>query len=588
MEEISSQRKPSSGRRRGEAEGVNNPRTTPSSSLERYEEMRDFSRTPEPPPSAAERTGPLTFTIQKHAARALHYDLRLEIDGVLVSWPIPQGPSYNPAVRRLAIQTEDHPYAYGTFEGIIPAGEYGGGQVIVWDAGTYTMIENDTPVDFRDRVRAERLARQGLRDGRLRVFFNGRKLKGGWTLGRWKAEGKKSQWLFIKRRDGLENPERNVTREDRSVLCGLSIEDLKSGTEPPPNPHADLRPTAIDIPGARRSPFPKPYEPMLPSLTKDVFQRADWLYEPKLDGYRVLAFIKDGQVHLRSRGGQAYESRYPELVRALAAQPVDTAVLDGEVVALGPDGRLSFQRLQSQAGDPDAVLRFYAFDLLYLDGYELRDTPLLERKQLLHSVLAPVTRIEEVATFDDGISLFGAAQANQLEGIVAKKRDSIYEPGRRVKTWLKMKTSLTDEFVVAGYTLGLGRRSESLGSLILGYYDDTRKLRYAGHVGTGFDEAALDDMLRRLKPLRRTTSPFDERVPRGSAASRSGGAGVWVEPRVVVEVKFAERTSDGRLRHPVFVRVREDKPLADVRSQVVVSAPVSDAAGSASTRSRRR
>ncbi|HET6319016.1 MAG TPA: non-homologous end-joining DNA ligase, partial [Chloroflexota bacterium] len=292
--------------------------------------------------------------------------------------------------------------------------------------------------------------------------------------------------------------------------------------------------------------------------------------------YRVLAFVDRGRVHLRSRGGQAYEERYPEIVRALAAQPFERAILDGEVVALGPDGRMSFQRLQNRAGYPTDPLRFYAFDLLYLDGCDLREAPLVERKDLLHAVLAPVGGIEEVARFDDGISLFHAAEAQHLEGIVAKKRDSIYEPGRRVRTWLKMKTSQADEFVVAGYTLGTGRRSRTLGSLILGSYDERRRLRYAGHVGTGFDEVSLADMLRRLQPLRRATNPFDEPVPRGGGSSRTGGAGVWVEPRVVVEIKFAERTSDGRLRHPVFVRVRDDKPASEIRPQTVARAPRSE------------
>lgn len=550
--------------------------TESAASLARYEEMRDFARTSEPPPETVKREGPLTFTIQKHAARRLHYDLRLEIDGVLASWPIPQGPSYDPNERRLAIQTEDHPYSYGTFEGAIPQGEYGAGEVIVWDAGTYTVIDESGMPDFRDRGRAERRARQGKQGGHLRVFLNGRKLKGGWTLSRTEGEGTGSQWLFIKRRDGLENPERDVTLEDQSVLSGMRIQDLQAGATPPPAQHT-LRASAVGTPGARSGGMPAPYEPMLPTLTEEVFQRSDWLYEPKLDGYRVLAFVDNGKVHLRSRGGQAYEDRYPEIVRALAVQPVDKAIFDGEVVALGPDGRLSFQRLQNRAADPKAILRYYAFDLLYLDGIDLRDTPLSDRKALLHTVLAPVGGIESVGGFDDGLSLYHAAEVNGLEGIVAKKRDSLYEPGRRVRTWLKMKTSRADEFVIAGYTMGTGRRTETLGSLILGSYDAEGKLRYAGHVGTGFNEKSLQDVLRRLKPLKRSTSPFDEPVPRGGGSSRTGGAGVWVEPTTVAEIKFAERTSDGRLRHPVFLRVREDKPARSARPQVVAPAPPSEA-----------
>jgi bifunctional non-homologous end joining protein LigD len=534
--------------------------------------MRDFSRTPEPPPAPAQRGGPLTFTIQKHAARRLHYDFRLEIDGVLVSWPIPKGPSYNVQDRRLGIQTEDHPYEYGTFEGVIPRGEYGGGEVIVWDAGTYTIVQNDVPLDFHDRKRVESLARKGLESGHLSVFLNGRKLKGGWTLQRTHGKGVKSQWLVFKRRDGFQNEARDVTLEDRSVLSGLSIDDLAGGIRPERRA-SQLAPTAEAVPGVRRADLGKPYEPMLPTLTKEMFQRNEWLYEPKLDGYRVLAFVDNREVHLRSRGGQAYEDRYPAVVRSVAMQPVDKAVFDGEVVAVDPDGHMSFQRLQNHAADPATVLRYYVFDLLYLDGFDLRGVALGDRKLLLHAVLAQIGGAEEVVAFDDGLSLFRAARSQGFEGVVAKRRDSLYEPGKRVRTWLKIKTSRSDEFVIVGYTAGTGRRTETLGSLILGWRDATGKLRYAGHVGTGFDEASLASTLARLQPLRRATSPLDEPVPRGGAASRTGGKGYWVEPRLVAEIKFSERTEDGRLRHPVFMRIRDDKPASEVRIEAVAPPP---------------
>jgi bifunctional non-homologous end joining protein LigD len=539
-----------------------------------YSDKRDFSRTPEPPPAATHRDGPLTFTIQKHAARRLHYDFRLEIDGVLVSWPIPKGPSYILRERRLAIQTEDHPYDYGTFEGVIPAPQYGGGQVIVWDAGTYTLVHDNRPVDFHDRLLAEQLARDGVEHGHLAIFLNGRKLKGGWTLHRTRGTGIKSQWLFLKRRDGLERQDGDITSEDRSVLSGLSIEDLEQGHLPKPEASPlQLVPGADNLPHARRGAMPSPYKPMLPTLSREMFQRDDWLYEPKLDGYRVLAFVDRGRVHLHSRGGQAYEARYPNIARTLAMQPVDRAVFDGEVVAVGSDGRISFQRLQNQAGDASTTLRYVIFDLLYLDGFDLRSTPLMDRKALLHAVLAPLDGIEEVGGFDDGTGLLAAAQQQGLEGVVAKRRDSVYEAGTRVRTWLKVKTSLSDEFVVVGYTLGTGRRTETLGSLILGTYDAADKLRYAGHVGTGFDEASLAQVLARLKPLRRPTSPLDEPVPRGGGASRAGGAAVWVEPEVVAEIKFSERTDDGRLRHPVFLRLRDDKPASEVHPQDISAPP---------------
>jgi bifunctional non-homologous end joining protein LigD len=310
---------------------------------------------------------------------------------------------------------------------------------------------------------------------------------------------------------------------------------------------------------------------MLPTLTREVFQRPEWLYEPKLDGYRVLAFVNNGEVHLWSRNLQDYSGRYPEVARALnGGRPV---VFDGEIVALGPDGRMSFQRLQNRASHQDAVIKYYVFDLLYADGYDLRSVPLGERKSLLHATLVPNATIEETAVFDDGLELFSVAQANGLEGIVAKQRQSLYESGRRVRTWLKIKTSQADEFVVAGYTTGTGWRSDSLGSLILGSYDSSGKLRYAGHVGTGFDASSLEDMLRRLRPLRSSRNPFSEPIPRGGGSSRTGAQAIWVEPRVVVEVKFAERTDDGKLRHPVFLRVRDDKPAAEVHPQEIADNP---------------
>jgi DNA ligase D-like protein (predicted 3'-phosphoesterase) len=303
------------------------------------------------------RRGPLTFTIQKHAARRLHYDMRLEIDGVLVSWPIPLGPSYNPAVRRLAIQTEDHLYEHGTFEGPIPAGEYGGRGVIVWDAGTYTIVEREEELpDLRDRQRAEQRARTGVERGRMRVFFNGRKLKGGWTLTRTHGEGVRSQWLFIKRHDGLEDPSRDVTSEDRSIFSGLTLEDMRAGMPPRENKPRSLRPTARGIAGARRSAFPRPPE-------------------PAADDARPLAFVRHGDVQLHSGGADVQHDR---MLRALRMQPVDSAVFD---VIPTPDG-------------------YTILDMHYLDGFDLRKVHPRDRQDLLHAVLAPVGGLHEVAHSD--------------------------------------------------------------------------------------------------------------------------------------------------------------------------------------------
>jgi DNA ligase D-like protein (predicted 3'-phosphoesterase) len=302
--------------------------------------------------SDARRHGPLTFTIQKHAARRLHYDMRLEIDGVLVSWPIPLGPSYDPAVRRLAIQTEDHLYEHGTFEGVTP-----GGGVIVWDAGTYTIVERDEDLpDFRDRRRAEQRARTGVTRGRMRVFFNGRKLKGGWTLTRTRGEGVRSQWLFIKRRDGLEDALRDVTRADRSIFTGLTLEETREGIPPRENNPRSLRPAARGIAGARRSAFPKPLE-------------------PDADGAQLLAFVRHGNVQFHSGGKDAQQER---LLCALRMQPVDSAVFE---VVPTPDG-------------------YTIPDMHYLDGFDLRNVHQRDRQDLLHAVLSPVGGLGEAAHLD--------------------------------------------------------------------------------------------------------------------------------------------------------------------------------------------
>lgn len=324
----------------------------PDEALARYAQMRDFERTPEPPPGDVARRGPLTFTIQKHAARRLHYDLRLEMHGVLASWPIPRGPSYDAAERRLAVHTEDHPYDYGTWEGVIPGGAYGAGQVIVWDAGTYTILEEGRPPDFRDRARSERLAEEGAANGHLRIFFNGRKLKGGWTLLRTRDRQRREQWLFMKRRDGLEDARREVTAEDRSIFSGLRLEDLQAGTRLSTVRYKSLRPTARGVPGARRMRMPAPYEPAHAARSAVAFcsrRRVVW------------------------RGALAAPDRLDELTRALARQPFDQAIVEFSL--------------------PDGV----PCDLHYLDGYDLTEVAAAERTALLYAVLAPLPGIAEPA-----------------------------------------------------------------------------------------------------------------------------------------------------------------------------------------------
>ena len=544
------------------------------SSLETYRGMRDFDRTPEPAGQAAVgRDGPILFIVQKHAARRLHYDFRLELDGVLKSWPIPKGPSYDPADKRLAIRTEDHPLDYATFEGVIPKGQYGGGQVIVWDAGLYGIEVEGAPCF--DRARAEPILRRGLEQGKLSLILHGRKLRGSWTLLRKKGD----EWLFLKRNDVTADPGRELTAEGASVLSGLTIDDLKAGRRPKRVPLETLIPSAAGLPGARRARPPSTLAPMLPTPTDRPFSHPDWLFEPKLDGYRVIAIVLDGRTRLVSRRGLDVTDKYRWLVEALNGQPFREAVLDGEVVALDGDGRPSFQNLQNMVSSDAPKLQYYAFDLLHLDGCDLRAVPLEQRRALLLARLVPSEEVRLVEPFPEhGEAVFQAALANGLEGVVAKRRDSTYEPGRRATSWLKVKSSLSDEFVIGGYTRGTGARADTFGALLLGTYAATGgTLTYAGHVGSGFDDATLAELRRRLDALRAERSPFGAALP--PAGRRKRSEVTWVRPELVAEVKFAERTRYGLLRAPVFIRLRDDKPPDDTRLIRPVEPPAAPTSG---------
>jgi bifunctional non-homologous end joining protein LigD len=540
--------------------------------LDEYRAKRDFTRTEEPAPAELKPgSGPLKFVIQKHAARRLHYDFRLEVDGVLKSWPIPRGPSYDPHERRLAVMTEDHPLDYGSFEGIIPKGEYGGGEVIVWDAGIYAPEERYQP-SAASRDRAEELVRRGIAQGKLTIFLQGGKLRGAWTL----VHTQDKNWLFLKKDDSFADTGRDVTLEDASVLSQLTIEDLKAGRVP--QRRANLLPEVATTPGARRAPMPKMLSPMLPALTDKPFKNAGWLFEPKLDGYRVLAYVKDGEVKLYSRRGLDCSGEYPWLVDAIGNQPYREILLDGEIVAIDDNGRPSFQLLQNRGGEPKPVLLYYAFDVLYREGYDLRGAALEERKALLAASVIPSERIRIVDTFaEDGVTLFEAAKANGMEGIVAKRRDSRYEPAKRSEAWLKIKATHSDEFVVGGYTAGSGSRASTFGSLIVGYFaNGDRKLTYVGHAGSGFDDRTLGAIYKKLQPLRTTECPFNGEVPTVGRWVRPGkaeGPITWVRPQLVAQVKYTERTSDGILRAPVFMGLREDKAARDVHAIETAVAP---------------
>ena len=549
---------------------------TSSSSLEAYREKRDFAGTPEPSPEPPlANDGPLTFVVQKHAARRLHYDLRLELNGALKSWSVPKGPSLDPKEKRLAVMVEDHPLDYGSFEGVIPKGQYGAGQVIVWDNGTYSPDEGGR-LSFHDPAEARERMLADLAKGKLSITLRGRKLKGSWALV--KTQRGENDWLLIKHRDNAADPDRDILQEDRSMLSGLNIEDLKSGRLPDPG-RRDLRLLRPgDLPGARQSPFPTSLAPMMASPIGAPFSDPGWLFEPKLDGVRAIALIRQGSVTLLSRSGLDATNQYPSLAEELARQPAEEMALDGEIVALDEEGRPSFELLQQRLNltreadirraEAEIPVLYYVFDLLHLDRYDLATVALQHRRFLLERVLLPSSRVHLLEGFDEaGEIAYEAALEHGLEGIVAKRRDSSYESGKRSHQWLKIKSVLSDEFVIGGYSRGLGGRAATFGALLIGQYDDAGRLIYAGHVGSGFDDRTLGDLRRRLSSIRTKDCPFSEAPPLKAKTT-------WVRPELAVEVKFAQWTQEGSLRAPVFLRLREDKRPEEVR---VVVAPSREA-----------
>ena len=531
--------------------------------LERYQSKRDFKHTPEPQADRAPGSkGSLIFVVQKHAARQLHYDFRLEVDGVLKSWVVAKGPSADPAIKRLAVMVEDHPLDYAGFEGVIPPGSYGAGQVIVWDKGTYSPDENGELL-FGNKKQSEELMRKGLATGKISVTLRGEKLHGSWTLVRMHNDDK--NWLLIKHRDDYIDSRSDILDKGNSVISGLTIDDLKSGRQAKTAP-SNILPS--ELTGAVKSSFPAKLTPMLASPAASPFADNNWLFEPKLDGFRTLAFLNNGKVWLQSRNELNVTAHYPSLVESIKKQPASQLVLDGEIIALDAKGKLCFQclqgylksinRFQSGNAEPPSAIIYYVFDILHLDGYNLTEVPLKERKRLLKSVLKQTEDVRLVEYFDtDGQTVYRAAIENGLEGVMAKRQDSLYEPGKRSKDWLKIKAVNSDDFVVVGFTEGMGNRAKTFGALLLGYYDEKNNLQPAGNVGSGFDNELLHSLRKQLDSIVVKKSPFQNQI-------EQIGKPTWVKPEIVVEVKFAEWTQDGRLRAPVFLRVRDDKPSGSV------------------------
>ncbi len=559
--------------------------------LEEYRRKRRFDRTPEPsgepesaggstpnvPPPAAKRTrlpkpklpqlevrpgaehGD-TFVVQKHRATRLHYDFRLAIDGTLKSWAVPKGPSLSSADKRLAVQTEDHPLDYAGFEGKIPEGNYGAGTVMVWDRGTFSVIGDAS-------------ASKQIERGEIKFNLNGEKLRGSFVLVKLKHSEKGNEWLFIKHKDATEDPAWNIDEHDGSVLTGRSIKEI-SEELPPRRGATPIEPGELD--GARKSAMPARVEPMLATLGEHPFSDPNWLFEIKWDGVRALARIENGVLNLRARSGSDITKHYPELAFLPQALAASDAIVDGEIVALDEHGLSSFERLQDRmhvrAPSEHLVSQtpvvFFAFDILYCDGYDLRKAPLLERKQLLQRLVHVSERFRYADhQMEHGKELFELAKQTGLEGIVAKRADSPYV-SERSAYWMKLKVTKTLDAVVGGWSES---RTPALpfGSLLLGLYQG-KKLRFIGHVGTGFDGKKLQEISSKLQELASAGCPFDT-VPETNEKPS------WVEPALVARVKFSGWTQEHALRHPVFVGLREDTRPTDCRweneAEPVTAAP---------------
>src|SRR3981189_981396 len=554
--------------------------------LEEYRQKRRFDRTPEPsgepaakagakPAPAAKRTrlpkpkllqlevrprshhGD-TFVVQKHRATRLHHHFRLAIDGTLKSWAVPKGPSQSPADKRLAVMTEDHPLDYGNFEGKIPEGNYGAGTVMVWDRGTFHVEGHLDALTQLEKVE-------------IKFSLNGEKLRGSFVLVKLKQSEKGNEWLMIKHKDGAEDSSWNIDEHDGSALTGRTIEEIKEELPPKRSPTLIQ---ASELQGARKGAMPSRLEPMLATLADRPFSDPNWLFEIKWDGVRALARIENGALTLRSRTGVDIAKRYPELASLPDALAARQAILDGEIGALDAQGHSDFERLQERmhvrAPSENLVAQirvvYFAFDLLYCDGYDLREAPLLERKQLLQRLLYTSERFRFADhQLEHGKELFALAEQNGLEGIVAKRADSPYVSDRS-PYWVKLKSTKTVDAVVGGWTEA---RTPALpfGSLLLGLYQGN-KLRFIGHVGSGFDARKLKELSSRLKELAAPTCPFD-------AVPETNEKPSWVSPTLVARVKFSGWTPEHSLRHPVFLPPRQGRRPTECQgeNEVATAAP---------------
>ncbi len=553
-------------------------------SLEKYVAKRDFTKTAEPKSGKSKDKDQLLFVIQKHDASHLHYDFRLEMDGVLKSWAVPKGPSTDPKTKRLAMMVEDHPYDYRNFEGIIPQGEYGGGTVIVWDEGTYEPIE-----EIKGKKAQEKYLLKELKSGSVKIKLHGKKLEGEFALVKTHGMGENA-WLLIKHNDAFAS-KKDVTKEDKSVLSGKTIETMEKSSdkvwkggheqtieskktvkkkvaEPT---EASTATTEVDVETllkqAPKSKIPTGIKPMLATLVDAPFDDADWSYEVKWDGYRALGFINKGEVELFSRNNKTFNEKFYPIYNILKKWEIN-AVIDGEILVLNDKGISNFGNLQNWRSEADGELVYYVFDLLWYEGKNLMELPLTSRQAILKEIL-PVDddRVRVSKVFNaSGIDFFNAAERMGLEGIIAKKTSSTYAPDARSKEWLKIKVHKRQEVVIAGFTKNEDT-AKQFSSLLLGVYEDGQ-LQYVGKVGTGFSDKVQKEMMAQFKPLITDKSPFstipDVNKPSRFRPNPPKAKATWLKPELVCEVAFSEVTSDGVFRHPSFQGMRVDKKAKDV------------------------
>jgi bifunctional non-homologous end joining protein LigD len=517
--------------------------------LEEYKKKRRFNETPEPEGEVKHVPG-RSFVIQKHRATRLHYDFRLEMEGILRSWAVPKGPTFNPDDKRLAVQTEDHPIDYGGFEGIIPKGNYGAGNVIIWDRGSYEMVDPESP-------------EEGSRKGKLHFILHGEKLKGEWVLVR--GNRAPNEWIFFKVRDSFAIRDGNITEErPESVISGRRVEEVGDAAKGDTKHWFTPLERELEKHGMKdrgRSPMPKDIQPMLATLSEKPFDNDDWLFELKLDGIRAIV-VKDGpKLDMWTRNAKSMTNRFPILAEAVDALPADSVILDGEIVALDEKGHSRFGLIQPRihlsrakdiaAADEQIPVYLYVFDLLYLNGYDLRRFPLIDRKAVLHALIPDNAGWIRYTDHIEGrgVDFFKAVSSHGLEGVVAKQKKSEYSHSRS-RVWIKIKTQHTDHFVVGGFTPPSGSRKH-FGALLLGLYSRNGEFIYVGRAGGGFDDRSLAEAFAEVKKRTVRKSPFKE-VPVEVAKS------TWVHPQLVCEVRFTEWTADRMLRNPVFQGFRDD------------------------------